>query len=85
MNNIPAWMMQCNGDDNTNIPEDACRKKSRAWVFTSQIFITPDANINPLVPLDVDNGVPGTELWFMNDCNSKVSLLLSGITCSYAH
>ena len=44
--------------------EDARRKKTIICFFTAQIITTPAENINPLMPLDVDNGVPGIELWF---------------------
>ena len=45
--NRPAWMVRGQQDEDTEIPEDASRKKSRAWVFTADMFTTPAANINP--------------------------------------
>ena len=82
MDNRPAWMVRGNQDDNAAIPEDASRKKSRAWVFTAQIFTTLAANINPLMPLYVDNGLPGIELWFGNDCNSEAVLVCHLDSCA---
>ena len=73
--NRPAWMVRGQQDEDTEIPEDASRKKSRAWVFAADIFTTPAANINPPMPLDVDNGLPGIELWFGKEENSEVGLL----------
>ena len=64
IDNKPAWMVQGNRDDNADIPEDARRKKNRAWVFTAQVFTTLAVNINPPIPLDVGNVIPGIELWF---------------------
>ena len=64
------------------IPEDASRKKSRTWVFTAQILATPAVNINPPMPLDVDNGLPGVELWFGQDCASEVGLLCHLDSCA---
>ena len=75
-------MVRCNRDNNADIPEDASRKKIRAWVFTAQIFTTPAANINPPMPLGVDNGLPGIDLWFGNDCNSEVGLLCHLDSCA---
>ena len=44
-------------------------------MFTAEIFTTPAANINPPMPLDVDNGLPGIELSFGKEENSEVDLL----------
>ena len=52
-------MVRYQQDEDADIPEDASRKKGRAWVFTADIFATLAANINPPMPLDVDNRLPG--------------------------
>ena len=75
-------MVQNNRDDNVDIPEDTSMKKSRAWVLTAQIFTTPAANINPPIPLDVDNGLPGIELWFGKYYNSEVGLICHLDSCT---
>ena len=69
MDNRPAWMLHGTQDgerivhfNNDDAPEDSRRKNTRIWVFTAQILTTPAANINPPMPLDVDNGLPGIEL-----------------------
>ena len=34
------------------------------WLFSVYILTTSASNMNPPIPLDVDNTLPGIELWF---------------------
>ena len=67
---------------NDNVPDDARRKKIRIWVFTAQILTTSVANINPPMPLDVDNELPGIELWFGISTSPEIGLLYHLDSCA---
>ena len=56
-------------------------KKTRVWGFTAQIITTPAENVNPPIPLDVDNGLPGIELWFGKSTSTKIGLLCRLDSC----
>ena len=82
MYNRPAWMsrgtqgnVRAVHSSNGDVMEDTRRKKSRIWIFTAQILATPAANINPSMPLDVDYGTPGIELWFGKYSSTDIGLL----------
>ena len=86
---IPSWMARCDKDskihvsfNNTNIPSNQQRKKGRMWVFSAQILTTPANTMNPHMPLDVDNALPGIELWFSKDLSSEIGLLCHLDTCT---
>ena len=66
------------------LPEDANRKKGRLWVFNAHILVTPTEYLNSPMPLDVDNGLPGIELWFGQHESSEVGLLCH-LAVSYTH
>ena len=68
-------------EDNV-IPDDANRKKGRLWVFNAHIFVTPTEYLNSPMPLDVDDGLPGIELWFGQNESSEVGLLCHLDSCA---
>ena len=69
------------GDDN-KIPNDKERKKSRQWVISAEVLNTSaTAYIKPM-PLDVDNGLPGVEIWFGSDDNNEVGFVCHLDTCA---
>ena len=49
--------------------------KAVQCVFRAEILTTPLSNINPPMPLDVDTGLPGVELWFGLEKPSEIGLL----------
>ena len=51
-------------DQDTN-PEDARRKRGIIWIFSANILVSDAASITPPMPLDIDNELPGIELWFV--------------------
>ena len=57
-------------------------KKGRLWVFTAQILVTPASDSNPPMPLDVDNGLSGVELWFGCEASSEIGLLCHLDSCA---
>ena len=89
MDNILAWMSHGTQYDersfhssNDDVPEDAHRKKTRIWVFTAQILTKLAANIDPPISLDVDNGLPGIELWFGKSSSTEIGLLCHLHSCA---
>ena len=58
------------------------RKKDRLWVFTAQILATPASDSNLPMPLDVDNGLPGVELWFGREAPYEIGLLCHLDSCA---
>ena len=89
VDNRPAWRTHNNNNgkrrissDISSFPSDEPRKKGRAWVFTAQIIVTPTLAINSPMPLDVDNGLPGVELWFGHESVSEVGLLCHLDSCA---
>ena len=82
VDNRPTWQTRNDNNgkrsifsDNSSFLSDEPRKKGRTWVFTAQILVTPVSAINSPLSLDVDNGLPGVELWFGSESMSEVSLL----------
>ena len=64
------------------IPQDGERKKPRMWVFSASIMIHNEQNVAPPMPLDVDNGLPGIELWFGNNADNEMGFLCHMDTCA---
>ena len=88
MNNFPSRMTHNNEgkrmgfeDQDTN-PEDAQRKRGRIWGFSAKIIVSDAASITPTIPLDVDNGLPGIELWFGTHVDNKVGFIYHMDTCA---
>ena len=82
MDNIPAWQTRSENNgkrsaelEANSLPSDDAQKKGRLWVFTAQILATSASESNLLIPLDVENGLPGVELWFVRDSSSEIGLL----------
>ena len=75
--NCPAWMTLNNESEKMGFEEkdtnteDTRRKRGRIWVFPANILIRDAATVTPPMPLDVDNGLPGIELWFGTHMNHE--------------
>ena len=57
-------------------------KKGRTWVFSAQVLTAPAAAYSPPIPLDIDNGLPGIELWFGKMDDSEVCLICHLYSCA---
>ena len=57
-------------------------KKVGCGFFTAQVLTTPAAEYSPPVPLDMDNGFPGIELWFGKCERSEVGLMCHLDSCA---
>ena len=51
-------------------------------MFTTQILTIPASNITPPMPQDVDNGLPGVEMWFGRNKFSEVGMLCHLDSCA---
>ena len=51
-------------------------------MYTAQILETPTSDVKPPMPLDVDNGLPGVELWFDREVLSEIGLLFYLDSCA---
>ena len=51
-------------------------------MFTMQILTTPASNITPPMPLDVDNGLPGVEMWFGRNKSSEGGMFCHLDSCA---
>ena len=88
MDNRPSWMTVTGNEkrvgfepDNTT-PQDNQRKKGRLWVFSANILVSNAQIIAPPMPLDVDNGLPGIELWLGNDAKDEMCFICHMDTCA---
>ena len=81
-NSIRKWEKRAVSFATGNLPPDDNRKKGCQWIFVAKILTTPTSNLNPPMPLDVDSGLPGIELWFGRDASSEVSLLMHLDSCA---
>ena len=70
-----------NGKTSTPTQRDTKRKKPRIWVFTADILISDTKAITPPMPLDVDNGLPGIELWFGTSPDNECGFICHMDTC----
>ena len=51
-------------------------------MFIAIILTTLTSRMNPPIPLDVDNGISGVELWFGNGASLEVGLLCHLDSCT---
>ena len=86
--NRPAWMTQNNESEKMGFEEkdtnteDTRRKRGRIWVFPANILIRDAATVTPPMPLDVDNGLPGIELWFGTYMDHEVGFICHMDICT---
>ena len=66
----------------TDPPSDVPRKKGRLWAYTANIFVSDTSSTTPPMPLDVDNGLPGIELWFGTSTKNEISFICHMDTCA---
>ena len=50
--------------NDNEVREDKSRKKGRVWMYSALVLATPAAKYTQPTPLNVDNDLPGVELWF---------------------
>ena len=87
IDNRPAWMTGQSrghpgpGNDSCNIVSDRDRKKARQWVVSALVLNTNTSTYTQPMPLDVDNGLPGVELWFGSNDASEVGFMCHLDTC----
>ena len=88
IDNRPAWQSRNQAPKQVNFREDDVaitdtqRKKGRMWVFSARIFEVSQQITTPPMPIDVDNGLPGIDLWFGREETNKVGLLCHMDTCA---
>ena len=89
IDNRPSWMTtrQSRGhsdlsNDGGNIVSDKDRKKARQWVVSALVLNTNTSSYTQPMPLDVDNGLPGVELWFGSNDASEVGFMCHLDTCA---
>ena len=61
---------------------DNKRNKGRLWVFTVDIFVSDTLAVTPPIPLDVDKGLPGIELWFGTNLSNECCFIFHMDTCA---
>ena len=64
------------------IPFKQSAEKGRLWVFSAIILEASQQFTTPFMPIDVDNGLPGIELWFGREEANEVGLLCHMDTCA---
>ena len=70
VNDRPSWQsnppslkcMQFGGEK--EVLDDKSMKKLRVWAYSALIWAIPAEKYTPPMPFDVDNGLPGDDLWF---------------------
>jgi len=89
VDNRPAWMTRPRENDKKkevafeDTPTDVHRKKiNRLWAYSANIFISDTTNSTPPMPLDVDNGLPGIELWFGTCQKDELCFICHMDTCA---
>ena len=89
VDNRPAWMSRKRDDDKNkevafeDTPIDVPRKKiNRLWAYSANIFISDTTSSTPPMPLDVDNGLPGIELWFGTSQEDELCFICHMDTCA---
>lgn len=88
VDNRPAWLSSSPNkklvtfSDTREVPEDRDRKKARQWVLSAVILNTSTSEYVQPMPLDVDNGLPGIEMWFGKNEDSEVGFLCHLDTCA---
>jgi len=70
------------GNEAEKKEEEERRKKGRLWVCFAHIMVSTQHPVTPPMPLDVDNGLPGIELWFGTESSSEVSFICHMDTCA---
>ena len=88
IDNRPAWQTRNQASQRVAFNEegvalsDAQRKKSRLWVFSAVILEVSQHIATPPMPIEVDNGLPGIELWFGREETDEIGLLCHMDTCA---
>ena len=67
--------------DPQDTSKDEPRKKSRLWIFSTNILVNNTLSISPPIPLDVYNALPGIELWFGTSSENEVRYMCHMDTC----
>ena len=69
-------------DDEEGKKRDTRRQRNRLWIFSASILVNATAAITPPMLLDVDNGLPGIELWFGTQADHEVGFICHMDTCA---
>ena len=84
----PAWMGSSQGrnldtlSDDSAVPDNRDRKKARLWVLIVLILSTATSKYVRPMSLDIDNGLPGIEMWFGTNKANEVGFLCHLDTCA---
>ena len=76
---MTKWIGLQDGDPT---PADTKRKRGRQWVFSAILVVVGHQVTTPQIPLDVDNKLPGIELWFGTSDENEVGFLCHMDTCA---
>ena len=88
IDNHPAWISRSRDNDEEkdvtfqDPPSDGQCKKGCLWAYSANIFISDTVSNMPPMPLDVDNGLPGIELWFGMSPTNELSFIFHMDTCA---
>ena len=88
VDNRPSWIAQQEDTRKVKFREgededaESRRKKGRLWVLKADIMVSANTPVTPPMPIDVDNGLPGIELWFGSDSASEVAFICHMDTCA---
>ena len=69
-------------NDDTKIQGDKDRKKARQWVISAMVLNTTATPYIKPMPLDVDNGLPGIEMWYGSTDDNEVGFMCHLDTCA---
>ena len=78
IDNRPSWMKLKGGNNRVkplninHTPQNNQHKKGRMWIFSANILFSNTSSMAPPIPLDVNNVLPGIELWFSDNEKNEV-------------
>ena len=52
------------------------------WIFSANILVSNTPSMVPPIPLDVNDGLPGIDLWFGNNEQDEVGFICHMDTCA---
>lgn len=81
MDNCPTWVSRNNDSKSTEFQKDSStsmnnnRNKGRLWIFAAVSIVSTHHYNTPSMPLDVDNFLPGIELWIDHNAYNTIYVM----------
>ena len=81
MDNQPVWVVASDGKQSVQFEEENGPKRytrcqrNRIWIFSTSILVNNAGAITPPMSPDVNNGLPGIELWFDTQADHEVGFI----------